>query len=248
MKKGVVMQIMGGKATIMKSGGAFITVSAKSGWRKGDVVTLPGRAHASRQLIAVAASLLVIMIGTLGTYGYVNADAALISVDMASSVELTLNRMGRVKATTAYNEEGAALLAEASVVGQPYDQAMTALLGTDTALEAMRTSDSLDVSIYASAAQEQALIETTHATLDRTQAENPQLKTFCHSVDSALVGQAHTHGMTSGKYLVFLELQAMEPDLAVEDVQDTHTGEMRRELHRHREGGRGEGGHHGGHE
>lgn len=246
MKKGLVLHVGQGKATLLRPGGNIVHTKARPGWQKGDVVTLPAAGLAARRVIAVAASFLLLL-GTLGAYGYVNTAAALVSVDMLPSLELTLNRLGRVKATTAYNAEASALLAEASLTGMPYGEALAALLQAETAQEYLRGNASLDISIYAAAGDGQALAASTEAALQLAQQAQPQLQTYCHMVDGALVESAHAHGMTSGRYAVFLQLQEVDPSITAEDVAHCHTGDMRSQMGEARQGSGGHRHRHGHH-
>lgn len=244
MKTGIVMHIENGKATVMERGGTFRTLPAKSSWKQGDVVTLGTARVSTTRVLAVAASLLIFLMGSFGTYTYVNADAALVSFDMKPSIELIVNRMGRVKQTVAFNDEGASLLSDVEIVGQPYRDAITALMQHERTQASLQTGDFIDISIHTPGNDTHGLVQTTEEILDAATQTYPSVKTSCRNADGELVRQAHAHSMTPGKYMVFLQLQADNPELDAADFTQCHTGEMRRQLRKQNHGGNG--GTHGG--
>ncbi|MDL2318346.1 hypothetical protein LJC74_04580 [Eubacteriales bacterium OttesenSCG-928-A19] len=245
MKTGIVMQIEDGRATILQPGGVFRTVPVQAGWRQGDLVALPAQRLQARRWIAIAASLLLIF-GALGSYGYVNTAEALVSIDIRPSIELVINRMGRVKQAVAYNAEGEALLSELSLRGQTYEDAMTTLMASDAVQGALAAGEYLDISVHAPGGMEQALLETTEESLEGVRQTYPEARTSCHRVEGDLVEQAHTQGMTPGRYRLFLELQSIEPDLDVADFSDCSAGDMHHQLRKRQRNGQDGGRHHGG--
>ena len=112
MKTGIVIEITGKDAIVMKNGGEFITLPAKEGWKKGDIIPVNRRKRPAvpiRRFLAAAAACLCLAVSG-GGYHYYYAQAALISVDVNPSIELSVNRQDRVTSTAALNEDGKALL------------------------------------------------------------------------------------------------------------------------------------------
>lgn len=244
MKKGIVMQIQGGRAMVMQTGGAFLTIAAKPGWQVGDIVSLQKKAPPIRRMAAIAACLVLLFVGSVGAYTYANAEAALVSIDMAPSIEFRLNRMGRIRKATAYNEEAALLLAKISLTGKTYAEAIELLLHTEQAGQYLAAGGDVDISVCAPAGLSQTLIQASDSALQAVEDVHPRAKGYCHGVDQDTVDEAHAQGMTPGKYLVFLDLQAQNPDLDAADYTDCHTGEMRRQMRQRHRNGQGGGQHH----
>ena len=94
----------------MKNGGDFVSLPAKEGWKKGDIVPVKTKPRSRRFLTAAAAiAACLCFVVTGGGYHYYYAQAALISVDVNPSIELTVNRLDRVTSSSALNEDGEAL-------------------------------------------------------------------------------------------------------------------------------------------
>ena len=83
----------------------------------------------SRPLAATLACLLL-MLG-VGFWQLWRTPVSYISIDINPSIELALNRLDRVVAVTAYNEDGAAVAQGLSLENRPYQQAMDALLADE---------------------------------------------------------------------------------------------------------------------
>lgn len=228
MKTGVILELDGGRAVVLDGSGAFRSVPARPEWRTGDVVPLSGQ---RRHWAVPAAACLVLVLAGSGGWLVWRAPAALVSLDVNPSVELTLNRFDRVVSTRAMNDEGAELLEQGGVEGMTAGRAVAALLDSDFLEPYLARENYVALTVQA----EDSGLEAELLTLvDATAAASvaPGTSVSCHSVDQDLVREAHGHGVTAGKYLALLELQAADPDIDITDYAHCGLGEIQAQAQR----------------
>lgn len=233
MKTGVILAIRDGVATILLTGGAFIQAPAKAGWHKGAVVSIQMQRprRGLQRALAAAACLVLLLTGFIGTHRYVNAEAAVISIDVNPSVELAINRMGRVNRVTAYTDAYAEGLPEDRLVGLPYEQAIRSLLSS-TMAPYLQEGGFVEVSVYTADQHDERISSQVEDTLAEVSALYPQLETRCTQVDEETVAQARSHHMTPTIYLAVLELREIDPTVEVESYAGCSIGEVRSEIRR----------------
>lgn len=237
--KGVVTALQGREATLLKNGGEFLTVPARPEWRIGDVVDCPERKpfRLPRALYAAAASVVLLFSLAFGGYAVYFQEAALLSIDVNPSIELSVNRFGRVIGQTAVNEDASALLAQSSLQNMAYADAV------DTLLRQVEMQRYLDANGYLLCTVQSANEGLSNAILEALAAITAPLQggddVEILPVDEEIVHEAHSHGMTAGKYLLIEELKALDPTIDVEEYGHHGVGEIRAQIRAH--GGHGGG-------
>ncbi len=132
---------------------------------------------------AVAAAMIAIVIFVFG-FQLTVTEAAYVSVDGASSIELILNPMGRVIRANVY-DDGAKLLGKLKLKGKGYEAAMDEIMQS----EAFRDGK----------------ISVTMVSLNDKKSEKVKEKVThhdpsCQLCDKKDYDEAHDHGMTVGQY------------------------------------------------
>ncbi len=237
MKTGVVLECNGSRAVVLDGSGGFRAVSARPEWRPGDVVPLPGQRGKAGALAAAAACLVLALAGG-GSWLWLSP-AALVSMDVNPSVELTLNRFERVVSARALNAEGAALLEAGTVNGMPAARAVAALLDSGYLEPYLERENYVTLTVQS---EDEDLAGRLLALVDETASASvgAQARVSCHGVDGALVEEAHSHGVTAGKYLALLELQAADPGVDITEYTHCGIGEIEEQIERcHRSHGSG---------
>lgn len=226
MRTGVILELKSGNAVVLDASGGFRTLPAKPGWKPGDVVPLP-RGRRTAPLAALAACLAVAVLG--GTGGFLWFDqTGLVSLDVNPSVELGVNRFDRVVSVRALNDQGAELLEAAQVAGRPAGEAVETLLNGDYLAPYLDTEGYAALTVQADgAAQEEKLLNLAGASAARTDA-----LVDVYAVDAETVSAAHGCGVTAGKYLALMELQAADPEADIMEYAHCGIGEIRRETER----------------
>ncbi|MBQ9512997.1 MAG: hypothetical protein IJR58_07370 [Lachnospiraceae bacterium] len=128
--KAVVLEVKNGYAAVMKEDGTVVKV--RRDCEVGETIEV--RKHSgirkfskATQLIAAAAAAILVFTGTFG-YNYLGVEAySYVSVDVNPSIEYTLNRLDRVVAVEAVNEEAEAVvsaLEAESIKNKPIEEAL----------------------------------------------------------------------------------------------------------------------------
>jgi len=121
LKTGIVFQINGRKAILLKPDGSFVSVPARSDWQVGETVPISQPIKTRRtSFLAAAACLALVVLGGFGLNRFYASPVALISLDVNPSIELSVNRLNRITAFTALNDEGTEILAEANIKNERY--------------------------------------------------------------------------------------------------------------------------------
>ena len=188
-----------------------------------------GRKPAARKLkwaVSIACLLLFATSG-LGGLRLYYAEAAVISIDVNPSIELDINRWGKVVDQTTYGQEGETILQSLSLKHMEYGEALTLLLGS-AEMQKYSKKDSL-VSITLEAEDGgQAMLSDLQACVDTALKQ-------CHgsvtaeyaSVDSHMCDEAHEHGMSLGKYYAIQELLTVDPQATLDEFKDKSMKEIK---------------------
>lgn len=217
MQKGIVFEINKGKATVMKNNGDFICVPAHSDWKKGDLVTVKTSAYPWKSFATIAACfLLFFTVSTLGMGVYFD-EAALVSLDVNPSIELSLNRFDRVIDARSLNEEGGDILEQINVKNQKLGQAVSSLFDEGLG-DFLDQNPLVTFTVFSEdAKKEQMLLDKLQNTADTcisSHHEEAQIEVL--SVDEQVVNMAHKYQVTAGKYTALCELQKVLPEMEME--------------------------------
>ena len=189
--------------------------------------------------VSFAACFLVLLLG--GNWLYFTPTTK-ISIDVKPSSELSINRFDRVISVGAFNEDGKELAEALPVKFMGYVEAVNQIMDNEQVAKLLSDGEVMTITVVESGGKQSVRIlsEMESCTAGRQ-------NTYCYSVDSDKVGQAHAHGMSCGKYRAFLEIQAAAPGISLEEVQDMTMKEIQdlmRDLYP--ENGNEEKRHHGG--
>lgn len=206
---------------------------------------------------ALAAAMCVLFLLGNGWRILYGTPISFISMDVNPSIELGINRYGRVVAAEAYNEDGLGVLQRLSLKNKPYVQAVRSLLEDELYRKYLRGDATLVFTIISDSSED---IREQLDSIDIGKSYNIQT----YSSDSHCMEEAHLHDMSFGKYRAYLELAEYDQSVTVEDCHGMSIGEIQDRIEgcrQHEEterstncGGGNEsgdygnhGGHHGGH-
>ena len=186
------------------------------------------RSALSRMKWAVSAACLTLLIGSgFGGYRLYYTEAATISIDVNPSIELDLNRFGRVVDEVPYGADGETVLREVSLKHLEYEEAMERLLGSEAMQTYLQNNAVVSITLESRNGNSQ-LLENLRYCVDTTLKE-------CHgnvtaeyaSVDSHTCSEAHSHGMSVGKYYAIKELLDVDPGATLEEFKDKSMKEIK---------------------
>lgn len=174
-----------------------------------------------RRIIPAAACLIVLLLGGSGAWLFWTPTAT-ISIDINPSIELQVNRFDRIISVTGYNNDGEELAASLQIQYSGYEVAVEQILsdGKITALLSDGAVMSIGVIGLESAQSEQILADLESCTRSQENA-------YCYSARPEDAKAAHELGLSTGKYRAYLELQALDPNITPEEVQQMTMREIR---------------------
>lgn len=177
---------------------------------------------------AVSAACLMLLIGSgFGGYKLYYTEAATISIDINPSIELDINRWGRVVDEVPYGTDGENVLREVSLKHLEYGEAMERLLGSDAMQSYLQNNAVVSVTLENRNGDGQ-LLENLQDYVD-TALEQCHGKVTAEyaSVDGQMCGEAHSHGMSVGKYYAIQELLDADPRATLEEFKDKSMKEIK---------------------
>lgn len=161
--------------------------------------------------VAAAAVMLVLFVGGYGTRMFLEP-VNVISIDINPSIELGINAFDRVVTTQAYNPEGERLLQSLDLRFRKWEQAVDAVMDSDTVLYLLDREETLTFTTVARSEEESE-------SLWQQLRDHTAGKAECYHTDSQAVAQAHVCGLSYGKYLAYLDAVEAGEDLTVEEAR-----------------------------
>lgn len=201
---------------------------------------------------AALAAVCLLLFFAVGGYSVYAKPVAYISIDVNPSVELGLNRFGRVVSAEGYNEDGKGILQQLSLKNLPYMQAIERLLENENEGGFLKEGSLLVFTVISR--DPDSLI----ACLNANEAWQ-SYEASAYISDEICREEAHQHGMSFGKYSAYLELAEYDESITVEDCHKMTMQEIQNRIkscgehgntesegNRQEHNGQGHGGHHGG--
>lgn len=188
---------------------------------------MPGRPRPDRRVfsrrgaIAAAACLAACLVGMGGWQAWATPIAT-ISIDINPSVELEVNRLGRVTRTTGYNAEGEAIAESTRVEGLPFEQAVDLILTCPQIESALESGEEPSITIVCDDASRG---ESMRNAIEGETARACGAR--CVAIGQSEVEEAHGLGLSYGKYLVYLQALQNDPDLDVEQAKNMTMRQLR---------------------
>ncbi len=170
----------------------------------------------------VSAALCVLFAVTGGgTWLYFTPTAA-VSIDVNPSLELDVNCFDKVLSVKGYNDSGEEISSSVNVKFMDCNKAVEQILESETVSSELSDDGLLTVTV--SGNNEKQCRKLLNKLEDCTKEhKNAQ----CYASTKEQAQTAHEHGLSHGKYMVFLELKALDETITEEDVQNMTMREMR---------------------
>ena len=174
-----------------------------------------------KPVCALAACLLVVVLG-LGGYHLYFTPTSVISIDINPSLEVDVNRLGRVIALHGYNEDGEEFAASLDVLHQNYQQAVDEILNSDTIVDCLNEGGFLSVSVVELRGNQGEEI-TTYVSNCTSGHHNVS----CSTISSEEAHEAHHVGLSYGKYEIYAQIAAYDLDFTPEEANKMTMRELR---------------------
>lgn len=167
-----------------------------------------------KKLAAVMACFLLVIFGWQG-YAVYFTPVSTISIDVNPSIELDINRFDKVIDVQSYNEDGDILASSMNIRFLNYKEALNLLLRSENMASYLNPEQTVVITVFTASDErnEEMLADVTLCTASYDNVH-------CASGHSEEVSEAHSFGLSCGKYQAFLELQALDPSITVEDIRE----------------------------
>ncbi len=211
---------------------AFDSIQAEAGLKEQTKAYIAGRIHnpetrkksTYRRLLPVMACLFLLAAG-FGGYRLYFTQTSIISIDVNPSMELNINRFGRVISVSGFNEDGRRLADKVDIRFMDYVSAVDEILSTNSIALYLSRDEMVSISVVGRDERE------SRKMLADIEACFPDKKNVCcymGSFDEA--DAAHLAGLSFGKYCAFLELQEVDPDVTADDVKGLTMRQIRERI------------------
>lgn len=167
-----------------------------------------------RQWVPAVAACIMLLIAGGGGYSAVFTPISTISVDVNPSFELGINRFDRVVSTVAYNEGGDRVLSGVNVRFMDYRDALDLILADESMARYIDTDQYIAVTVFG---RQQGKSDSMLANLLSCTASYANV--HCSSGNYSEVAEAHSTGMSCGKYNAYLQLKELEPGITPDEAE-----------------------------
>lgn len=168
---------------------------------------------------SLAAAAVIIFTLALGIYEMWFVPVTVVSIDVNPSLELRVNRLDRVLDAKAFNDDGTEILDSLSVTGKNYEQAIDTVLN-DSEFSEYLNSDSLLTFTVASENDEEIISRINRC------LKNAGQQGVCIAASSDAVNEAHSLGLSLGKYQAYLEISQYDNTITPEDCRNMTMKEL----------------------
>ena len=168
--------------------------------------------------ICAAAILCIVFLGANLYY----TPTSTISIDINPSIEMDVNRFDRVIDVRGRNEDGSALASTLDVVNSTYEEAVYELLENETVSSALGSNGLLSIAVIQSDA---AQGEEIASFINRCTQNRGNVECYCMDVED--VSEAHSLGLSYGRYRYYLLLHEYDPSITPEQVNSMSMREIR---------------------
>lgn len=174
------------------------------------------------KMVYAAAACLVLCLALVGGRHLYFSPTSIISIDVNPSIELSVNRFDKVVDVEGYNEDGVAFAETLDVLYQDYQQAMEEILNSDTITQCLERNEFLSVAVVEiDQDQGQDILEYV------SQCTAQQKNTYCYGVSPDEVEEAHSLGLSYGKYKVYAEISQYTGELSPQEANDMTMRQLR---------------------
>lgn len=200
-----------------------------------------GRKTIRLRLAAVCASFVLLFIIGGFSYSLYFTPSAYVDIDVNPSIELSVNRFGRVIEASPYNEDGTAILHGVNVRHMKYEDAVDKLIGAMVVSGYLKQDGMVSITLQADDGnRESNMLDGLQATVGRSlQTHHISATANVFVVNEEVKIHAHENHMTPAKYLAISELQQVDPTATYANYREHTISEINEMIQEH------EGEHHG---
>ena len=170
----------------------------------------------------VVSAVVCFLFFILGGYWLYFTPAIEISIDINPSIELGINRFERVVSAASYNEDGQKLLDSLDIRFMDYSEAIRQIVENKEIEALLSNNEIMTVTVV-----EKENVQSGKVLSEIQSCMAGRTDMYCEHAYAKEVDNAHEVGLSYGKYKAFLELQALNPDITVEEIENMTMREIR---------------------
>lgn len=140
---------------------------------------------------------------------------SVISIDINPSIELGVNTFDHVVSVEAFNEDGRELTEHLQLRFLNYEEAVDRIVSSETVTTLLNQEEKLVIAVVG---EDEVRNEKLCSQLESYTASGNG--GHCYSAPLEMVEQAHSCGMSYGKYLAYQEALQQDATLTAEEIQD----------------------------
>ncbi|GAX91470.1 anti-sigma factor domain-containing protein [Effusibacillus lacus] len=233
--KGIIMKVTGSHAIVMTKDRQFLRIPAQAGMRIGQEVDMPAsskKRFAAWNGIGLLVACLALALGVwqmkpLFEPGPVSAYVA---IDINPSLELAVDKEKEVLQVVPLNPDGEALVKGLHLKGKSIESAVTDL-ADEAAKQGFLKQDSEILVTATDAGASRLNIEDLEQQVMTSMRQTLQQSGIAANVGGVLVSQeirqeAMTVGLSPGKYALYLQAQAREIPVTVEELKNQSVSDV----------------------
>ncbi len=178
-----------------------------------------------------AVCMALFLLAGIGGYSWAQTPVSYVAIDVNPSIELALNRFDRVVSVRGYNTEGMEILKDLPLRGKLYTAAIELIMGSKAMAAYLSEGADLVFTIAADSQRESALKSGAESSASHCGHSSQSA-----SVDLESALQAHTYGLSLGKYYAWLQLIQYDDSVTIEDCRDMSMAELHRRISEYESG------------
>lgn len=184
---------------------------------------MPGRVSGVFRVIPAVCCMLILMV--FGGWQLYFKPVSVISIDINPSLELDVNRFDRVVDVKEYNEDGEKLAESLKILFMNYEDALEEIMDNESVQDYLAQDQVMSIVV---AGEDEKKTQTVYSNVE--ECTQGQENTHCYHADSEVLEDAHASGLSYGKYMAYLELKELDPDISPGDVQGMTMREIRNRI------------------
>ncbi len=179
-----------------------------------------------RQYYVYAAACVCLLLMLFGGRWLYFTPVAQISIDINPSIELNINRFDQVISVNSFNKDGEELVKSLNLKIKNYTDAINQIMNDEKILSLLSKNEIMTITVTGPNGKQSSRILSKVKTCTAKRKN-----TYCYFASSEEVSEAHNMGLSCGKYKAFLEIQALDPNITLDAIQDMTMREIRELIH-----------------
>lgn len=174
----------------------------------------------AQRLIPIAASFILVASISLFGYKVYNTSTVVLSVDINPSFEIGVNRFDKVISIQEFNNDGEEFIENIDIKNMNYKEAL------NTILENKEFANS-DISVTVAGKEGK---QKKNISIDIESISKEKQNLYCDSATNEEVSEAHTKGLSFGKYKAYLKLIEKGYEITEDEIKDMPMKDIRDKL------------------